>query len=390
MLRSFLFVAAALSAGAVCAQVTDDPQAAAPVVYDDAPAADCGSALRNADGSPVMNCAPRVASENVERNAEPEEVYDDAPVYDVPDYYTTGDFYPGVSLLPAYDYYPYGYGYGWGWPYYAYAPFGYWPSFSFAFFGGGFRHGHGFHDHDGRDHHGGHDHGYHGPYRYVGNGHYWNETHPNARTSGTAAARFAGNRDATSQRGTQNRAAFAPQNTATRTAPATRTALPSASYYAANRNAGMANNQDRAAVGATNRSAALSPTARNVGARNPYWVTALPSSRYAGNAARTNNGVVRSYAGYGVNRSYAPGTRGPQAAYAPRSGYATPRTSGGYRSGYSAGYSGRSGVNASGRSGVNTSRAWASRAPQTSHAAPHSSGGGSHSAGNSASDHHGR
>lgn len=361
------------------AQVTDDPQAAAPVVYSDAPsAADCGSPLRNADGSPVMNCEPEAVADEAANAAELDDAYDEAPVYDSP-YYDSGDYYPGVSLLPAYGYASYGF--GWGWPYYAYAPFGYWPYFNFAFYAGGYRHGHrGWHGHDGGNHHDGHGHGYHGPYRYVGNGRYWDETHPRAGTRGATASRFAGTSPRGVQGGVQDRASFASRNPASRTASATR-ALPSASYYAASR--GMANYPVRTAAGMTNRSATMASGARSVGARNPYWVTSMPSSRYAPSARAANGNAQRAYSGYrSANRGYAPGMRLPPNSFPSRTGYVTPRSSEGYRGGYHGGYSGRSSLNAS--------RAGSSHAMHMPQAAPRVSGGGGHASGGHAVDHRGR
>ena len=314
MLRFAVFFATALlGAGAVSipfasAQVTDDPQAVAPVVYSDPPplADPCAADARTSDQSPASPCAtPAPAQDSATADDDaPMENEDDAPAY-VPAEDYADDYAP-------YDYAPYDYWtYGWGWPYYGYyAP--YWPTYGIAFYGGGRWYGHRgwrgvWHDRDGHGWHGNHDgHGWRGDHdghhggRYAGNGQTWNGAHSGIRD----------------QRNT-------------------RATVPSASYYAAGRNA-SATMSRRAAVapadsyriGNTSRSAA-----RAAGSHNPYWVTSMPSRGYAPNNSRANiagrGGDYRTPHGYAPQRAYA-----PQHGYA-RGGYSMSRGAPAYRGGYS-------------------------------------------------------
>ena len=350
MLRISLFTMAALMAavlmgGVVNAQVAGDPNAAAPVVYSDAGATapGCDSDVRNADGSPVISCVADTPRDNEYVDAETGEyaqdyAYDEAPEYDTGYYasdYVGPNFYLGISPLP-YDYWAFGF----GWPYYSYAAFGYgWPYFGFVSYWGGRHWGghHGGHDHGGWHDHHGHDGGNHVPYRYAGNGRYWDQTHAaNSNHSGRAASNTAASAMNRSN-AMGNRTLAAPAN-ASRFAPSAnnrviggagqRAVLPSASYYAA------ARSSMRTGPASMARSI---PMSRNnmVNTRTPnqsYRVTSLPSRNYAAYARA--NSVYRNNSG-GPARSYAPRSGygiAPRAAYSapqryamPSRGYSAPR-----------------------------------------------------------------
>ena len=367
MLRISLFTVTVLMAGVVNAQVAGDPDDAAPVAYIGAPgnASGCDSDVRNADGSPVISCVADAQARDEYADAETSEypqayAYDEAPDYDTADYYAP-NFYLGVSLLP-YDYWSYGF----GWPYYGYAPFAYgWPYFGFVSFWGGRHWGghHGWHDHGGWHDHHGHD-GYHGPYRYVGHGLYWDQTHAsnsnrdyhgNRRSAGLAFNTAAVNRGASGNPGAAmgNRTLAAPVNSS-RFAPAAgsragagqRAVLPSASYYAA------AQSSMRTGAASAARSVPMSRNNMvNTRAANPNWVTSLPSRNYAAYARansvyRNSNGSATRSSGYAPRTGYA---MAPRAAYSapqrysiPSRGYTVQRSGPSYSRG--GGYATRSGA----------------------------------------------
>jgi hypothetical protein len=342
-----VLMGAALMGGVVNAQVAGDPDAAAPVIYSGTQAPGCDSDIRNADGSPVISC---VADEqpqddgyaDADSGEYPQDyAYDEAPDYDTSGYYAP-NFYLGISPVP-YDYWSLGF----GWPYYGYAAFGYgWPYFGFASYWGGRRWGghHGDH-HDGRHDHHGHDGGYHGPYRYVGHGRYWDQTHAsnsnhgNHHAAGAAfndvAAAAAVNRGNARNPGAAmgNRTRGAPLN-ASRFAPSAsnrvigsagqqRAVLPSASYYAA------AQASMRTGAASTPR---VMPMSRGnvVNARTAnqaYRVTSLPSRNYAAYARansvyRNNSGSAARSGGYAPRSGYA---IAPRAAYSAPQRYAMPQ-----------------------------------------------------------------
>lgn len=394
MLRFRLFMVAALMAaasvvGVVNAQVGNDPAAAAPVTYSGVSTAaspttisGCDSGVYNADGSPVISCNANTAQQVEDGGANA--ATDSADVYaedysadDAPAYFGS-NFYPGVSLLP-YDYwYP---GFAFGWPYYGFASFGYGFGYAFApysYFAFGCCE------------HRGH---YHGPYRYVGHGRYWDQrryastsalrsaTYANHRVAGTAfntASTSVVNRANAARAGavTSGRAAFAgtPASQSRSASLASngragaanavrRAALPSASYYAATRSGSVpsptsaAISSARATAG--NRVSSVGGRSVNPrGANQSYWVTSLPSRGYAASSYSSSNGNrARSY-NSPVSRGYAT----PRASYAmPQQRYSSPPRS------YSAARSVMPSYSRGG-SGVATHSSGASSA--------HSSGGG--------------
>jgi len=336
MLRSNLFLIGILIAGAGTAQETNDPAAAAPVVYDQAAPTDWANGTYGTDENPVR-CSDTEATDidddvaDVAVDAESDEYADDAPVYG-----DATEYYPGVSLF-ADDYWvP---GFGLGWPYYSYAPFAYgwpyygfgfaswgwgwgWPGYGFAWWGGHHHH----HDH----HHGWHDHqhyashAYPGPYRYLGHGRYAN------RVRATSGERTAVRADRGSARATS--LATMQRTSGVRTGLSTprRAVLPSASYYATARRSevaprGISVNRpaasssrsaamvDRAGVGRYNR-ADHAVTTRTQAQR--HAVTSLPSRGYA----PSNN--HRERATYPASHGYAVHSRSPPSYSPPR--YAIP------------------------------------------------------------------
>ncbi|MDR3387971.1 MAG: hypothetical protein P4L92_13060 [Rudaea sp.] len=343
MLRIGLFALAALLVGVAHAQVADnDPLAAAPVAYSSAPQGNpgCDSGVYNADGSPVISCSPDIAQPVDEEGANATAYqadtggiyYDEGDAAD-PSYFTP-DFYLGVSLLPYGYWYP---GFGFAWPYYGFGPFGYGFGVAFApyaYFGGN--------DAFGRGGYGGH---YHGPYRYVGNGRYWDQgryaamanprgaaTHANraGRGLGTASTTAAIRADTgragalTSSRFAAAQAAPSRSTMSTNNRPmgtaaqAARRSLPSASYYAAAQRGGLTANpaaasRPTASIAPGNRVGLSGDRAANARSANPYWVTSMPSRGYATSAYRNNAGSpTRAYGS--ASRSYA----------APRASYAMP------------------------------------------------------------------
>jgi len=89
--------------------------------------------------------------------------------------------------------------------------------------------------------------------------------------------------------------------------------LPSSSYYSASR-ASTAYRGGQSASGY--RTTALPANARGVGARDPHWVTSMPSRGYASSSANGNRGNAAGYA-----RGYSSASRAPQHAYTPRANY---------------------------------------------------------------------
>jgi hypothetical protein len=353
MLRITLFAAAvlmgvALMGTVVHAQVSGDRDAAAPVVYRDAGATapGCDTDIRNADGSPVISCvANRQAQDNEYVDAETGEyaqdyAYDEAPDYDTSAYYASDyvrpNFYLGISPLP-YDYWSFGF----GWPYYSYAAFGYgWPYFGFASYWGG-RHwgGHrGWHDHGGWHDQHGHG-GNHVPYRYAGNGRYWDQTHASNSNHGGLAASNTAASAMNRSNAMGNRTLAAPAN-ASRFAPSAsnraiggagqRAALPSASYYAA------ARSSMRTGTASAPRSVSMSRNnmSNTHAANQAYRVTSLPSRNYAAYARansvyRSNQGSATRSGGYAPRSGYSVAPRAayssPQRYAMPSRGYSAPR-----------------------------------------------------------------
>jgi hypothetical protein len=331
-------------------QGTNDPQATAPVQYNNgngsnAPV-DCGL---DDNGRPLP-CQGDV------QYADDNQMYaSDNDSAFAPDYYAYQDyqyyppFYAGVSLWPygGYGYWP-GYawgGWGYGYPYYG---FGIGLSFGFGF-------GFGFHDH------------FHGPWRYDGHGHYWdnhaafahNDRGFNGRGFGansrgfagqTASSNFANGRSFNNQnfnRGVGNTQAFG----------GNRTALRSSSYYS---NAhGVANSQsfNRGNFNSSARSGSFATNNRGLNS-NPH-VGSMPSRGYANQNFRANGSANRSYSsnvqrgGYGVSSQH----------------YG------------SAGYAHYAG---------NVRSATYARSNASGHSGPvsHSSGGGGHSGGGGGESHH--
>ena len=380
MLRSSLLVIAILTAGAGNAQVSGDPQTAAPVVYSSAPliVQDCNH--DGANGSSGDGCATSAEAPRVDDRA----IDDYAPDYDyVPDYWETTpaydaapNYYLGVSLIPDYWGWPY-YGWGWGWPYYGYAAFGFgfgWPYYGYCCYWGGYWNsyawnGHGHHgghdghggwgDHGGHDGHGGWggDHGghgnhdYHGPYRYMGHGQYADQVPGSgSRTggSGDRQPRVASSATTQTSATTFTRAGISPNNGNTNTSPqagsarlanptnspiasqgrfAGRAPLPSASYYAAARvggNAAVATSAYRGAPSTNYRGSASAGYAQgrgNAGTANAsqsYRVTSMPSRSYAATNYAGGRGSVAQSSTNAAQRSYA----GPRAASYPQQRYA--------------------------------------------------------------------
>ncbi len=267
MFRNSLFLMLASVAGVAAAQ-TQDPQAAAPVQYDNGPATqqaentimDCGL---DDSGRPLA--CPNDAGYTPDDQIAPA---DDAPLF-APDYYAYEDYqyyppypyYAGVSLWPAYYWpgYAWGWGgWGWGWGF---------PAFSIGFgWGGGWHHGGWWHGgwHGGYAWNGGGAR-FHGPWRYDGNGHFSD----NRRDFGRSA-NFAANRNINAERGFNRgystargvdgmqsssfRANQAGANTfnANRFG-AGRGTLPSSSYYANSRGVNNAQSFNRGDVSTANR-----------------------------------------------------------------------------------------------------------------------------------------
>jgi hypothetical protein len=329
-------------------QVSDDPRAAAPVVYSDS--APAQSAPPCAVDYTTSECAPAG-----------DVAYDDAPVVE-----TDWDYYPGVSLW-AYDDYPYYYGWNWpyGWPYASYVGFGFgWPyyGFGYGYAGIGFGFGYFGYWHGGYWHHHGHWNGwggryaydgrYPGPYRYAGHGRYWNSNgaHPVGVYHGGT---FAADRSVARAGGAPLRSAGYGRGTTANGAPM-RQALPSASYYAAARGANGASGYRVTAMpsGISRSAAAARPGVAN--ARDPHWVTSMPSRGYAQSAYRSSAYASRA-AGYAPARSY---------GYAGRPGAAAPVR------GYSNNYS-----------GIARGGSYAHAAPAAHYSGGGYSGGGGHSGG---------
>ena len=212
-----------------------------------------------------------------------------------PNYYAYQDyeyyppFYAGVSL------WPYGYGY---WPGFACCGWGYgWPYYGFGLsFGFGF--GFGFHDH------------FHGPWRYDGHGHFWdnhaafarNDRSFNGRSfsgsrsfAGRSSANFGTSRSLNNAQSTSFRA----NETRGATFGANRAPLRSASYYSAAR--GVTNTQafNRGNFSSNVRGNTVSPNSRATGNglnSNPH-VTSMPNRGYASQSYRSTTVPNRTYSG---------------------------------------------------------------------------------------------
>jgi hypothetical protein len=303
-------------------QVTDDPQAAAPVQYDNgngnngsATMMDCGLD-DNGRPLPCQNDSQYLADDQMD---EP-----DVDSAFAPDYYAYQDYeyyppyYAGVSLWPYGGYWP-GYGccgWGFGWPVYG---FGIDIGFGFGF---GRHHGfgHGF---------AGHDH-FHGPWRYDGHGHFW-DNHAafahngsfNGRDSrgfaGRSTANFGANRSMNNERGfsrginNAQSTSFRGNETRGATFGANRAPLRSASYYSANR--GVSNtqafNRGNFNTNARGNTAVQNSRATGNGLNSNPRVTSMPSRGYASQSYRSTNGPNRTYTGT-VQRG---GSMGPQQRY---------------------------------------------------------------------------
>jgi hypothetical protein len=369
VLRSILLVTAIVIASAGHAQVSGDPQTAAPVAYSatQLTAQDCNNDIAN--GSSRDGCPPISDQAPGDDRA----VADDAPDY-VPDYwdeapvYDAAPAYLGISLIPdgywGWPYYGYGYGYGFGWPYYGFG-FG-WPSYGYAYWGGaywggywggGSWHGHDHHgggDHGDWGHHGGDHHGnYHGPYRYMGHGQYADQGAGNTGGHGGNGSPRAGAPTQTmtatnfSRPGSSpdHRSTFAaaPAGSARGSAPANqmsgsnrfagRGVLPSASYYAAARggvganratsayaDAAMANGRTATNYrGSANASYAYgrgNTVSNTRNANQAYRVTSMPSRGYALSANR-DGAIARSSGNLAPQRYAGSRLSYPQQHYAP-------------------------------------------------------------------------
>lgn len=358
MLRTSLFLifasVAMLGGTGAAAQTqgmeTDDPQAVAPVQYDNG---DDGSAT-------PMDCGmddygrPLPCSDDSQYVADDQMDEPDVDSAFAPDYYAYQDyeyyppFYAGVSLWPSYGYWP-GYaccGWGFGWPYYG---FGFDIGFGFGWHHRGW--GHGF---AGRDH-------FHGPWRYDGHGHYWdnhtafarndrsfhgrgNFARGNRSFSGNSSANFGASRSLNNQRGfsrgTNNARSTAFRGNETRGATfgANRAPLRSASYYSAAR--GVSNRQsfNRGNFNSYARGNTFAPNSRATGYglnANPH-VASMPNRGYASRTYRSTNVPNRTYTG----RLQRGGSMGSQQRY-----YGSVSRGGNYTNyggGRSASYGGRS------------------------------------------------
>jgi hypothetical protein len=340
-------------------QSTSDPQAAASVQYDNGSNApvDCGL---DDSGRPLpcSNDSQFVADEQGQM---------DAPDVDsafAPDYFAYQDyqyyppFYAGVSLWPPYGYWP-GYawgGWGFGWPYYG---FGINIGFGFGF-------GFGWHDH------------FHGPWRYDGHGHYWDNHREFARNdrfsnhgdyrnfAGRSPANVGGNRSLNNQRGFSRGVNTAQAGGAFRSNEArsveafgaNRGALRSSSYYSAARG-GVSNGQsfNRGNVNSNVRGSSFASgnRANGYGLNSNPHVASMPNRGYSTQNYRSNGTTNRSYAG------------------AQRGGYGSPQ-----RYGSSGGYSRSSGAVRSSSYAHTNYSGHGSSAPRVS--ASHESSGG-HSGG---------
>jgi hypothetical protein len=283
---------------------SNDPQAAAPVVYSDAPTAPSDCAGANAAACDAQDPA---AEDEIADSWNEDDVAYDAPVYD--DYL---DFYPGVSLLPV-DYWAPGYAWGWGWP--NYAPYGFgwsyyagwdwgWPylAFSWSWGWGGHHHHHG--GWGGHLHHGAYAwQPYHGPYRYHGHGRYADGSHPpgmhgdRIAASTTSRAPFVG-------RANIPVSATHPARTAV---AANRATLASASYYSLAQRNGMSPTRS---VANMSRQPGTTPGSNNRSiSHDSHWVTSMPSRNYAhaGSApARTSFAPYpHTSPGYATRHDYA-------------------------------------------------------------------------------------
>jgi hypothetical protein len=367
VLRTSLFLILASVAGAAAAQtqVTDDPQAVAPVQYDNGSAPtqmDCG--LDNYGRPlPCPNDSQYVADDQQMDEPDVDSAF-------APDYYAYQNyeyyppFYAGVSLWPPYGYWP-GYaccGWGFGWP-----VFGFGIDIGFGF---GFGFGHfGF---------GGHDH-FHGPWRYDGHGHFWDNHAAFARNGGSFNGRdnrsFAANRSTSEQRGS-SRGVNSGQTTAFRSNDArsasfgaNRAPLRSASYYSSAR--GVSNTQafNRGNFNTNARGNAVESNSRATGAglnANPH-VASMPNRGYASQSYRSTNVPNRSYTGT-LQRG---GLMGSQQRY-----YGSVSRGGNYTN-----YSGGRSAYYGGRSASYAHPTYSGRSNSAPHSESHSSGGSSHSSG---------
>jgi hypothetical protein len=336
------------------AQVSSDPQAVAPVVYDGAPNAPANCAGADPHDPACVSVGDSPPADEAITDNPP--AYEYPPGYDyVPDYWEAPPAYGGVP-----DYWGgpwYGYGWDYGWPYYGYAAFGFgWPYYVYCCYwysyawndhghhdhgdhGGHGDHGHGGGDHGGWHHgggdHGGHgNHGYPGPYRYLGHGQYANQLPNPGGGTGARGDRPAGTMPPHANEMGLARADAVPGNGHTlngapdnspRTAAVTsnrvagqgrfagRAVLPSASYYAAARSAANpALAGDRVAQAPAYRGSTTAGygygrgNADNTSAANEnYHVTAMPGRGYASaNYAASRQATARAGTNV-VPRSYA-------------------------------------------------------------------------------------
>jgi len=351
VLRTSVLVVAMLIGCAAHAQVSNDPEAAAPVAYDTPlTVQDCDANAAYGSGDPCVASNAPDADYDIQYTPD----YYAEPVYDEPNVYL------GLSVLPPYWGYGYGYGYAYGWPYYGY---GYgWPYYGYAgiywggYWGGWYGHDHhhdhgdwGHHggDHGGWDHHGG-DHGghghdgggyghhgdyahggnhgggghdggygqghgngqqgdYHGPYRYLGNGRYADQGGTQGHQSFAARQAGAGSRPVNVAMAN----GFAPSST-----PATGRSYRmqnSAEFTGANRARSGASYGGRAALAsssyyAATRSGATMPH----DASQSYRATSMPNAGYA-----QRRGIDSS--------TYSPRNYASRSAYASQQQYAQGR-----------------------------------------------------------------
>lgn len=391
MLRTCLFLILTSVAGAATAQMqgTDDPQAVAPVQYDNGPATamDCGL---------DDNGRPLACPDDSQYSADDQMDESDADSAFAPDYYAYQDYeyyppyYAGVSLWP-----PYGY-----WPDYAWGGWGFgWPYVGFDIgFGFGWHHGWG-HGHYAWNH-------YHGPWRYDGHGHYWDNhrafahngrsfnSHEHAARdshnfAGGTPGNFGTNRSLSNARGfgrginNAQSTSFRSNETRGASFGANRAPLRSASYYSAARGESNARTFNRGNFSANARGASPNSRATGYGLNANPRVTSMPNRGYATQRYRTGAAPTRTYSA-NLQRS---GLMGSQQRYygsASRDGYTN------YDVGRGASYGGRSASYArptySGRG--YSSRSYSGRSYSAPRGESHSSGGGHEGGGHDSGGHH--
>lgn len=340
MLRTGLFLifasVAMLGGAGAAAQTqgmgTDDPQAVAPVQYDNgdngsATLMDCGLD-DNGRPLPCPNDSHYVADDQM-----------DGPDVDsafAPDYYAYQDYeyyppyYAGVNLWPPYGYWP-GYaccGWGFGWPVYG---FGIDIGFGFGFgrHHGGWDHGFAGHDH------------FHGPWRYDGHGHYWDNHAAFARNGRSFNGRdnrsFAGgsgtNRSFNDQRGINNGRSTSFRGNETRSASfgGNRAPLRSTSYYSAAR--GTSNSRATGyGLNANPRVASMPNRGYSSQSYRSYRSGSVPNRTYSGTLQRGGSmGPQQRYYGAtsrGGNYTNYSGGRSPSYSGGRSASYAHPTYSG--------------------------------------------------------------